>query len=126
MLHRAFNYALLFLSIAAVLASEEGRKHLIHFIQIQSERFGVDAEICLSALAVCQLNGKKSTGLSTGAQIGIAVAVIVVLVVLLQFVKLFFKVILGHAVALGVLYTSARYVPFMRRYFIQVLSRKAA
>ena len=113
-----------FLGFATVLATGGDAGHLMNFITIQSKRFGIDSIACVNALAECS-DGSKP-GMSTGAQVAIAVVVIAILLAVLKFVKFLIKVIIGHAVALGVLYTFARYVPFVRRYFIQVLSRKAA
>lgn len=113
----------LFLSFVCVLAAGDS-KALTNFISIQAKRFGIDAKDCLNALAVCHKDGKS--GMSTTTQVLIAVGVIVALIALMKFVQFVIKIIVGHAVALGLLYVLARYVPFMRKYFIEVLSRKAA
>jgi hypothetical protein len=112
-------------SFSPVFATTTGVNDLTNFISIQSKRFGIDSTVCINQLATCDVSSKGGR-VSTGGQVAIAVVILAVLIALLKFVKFVMRIVIGHALALGMLYTLGRYVPFMRRYFIQVLSNKIA
>ena len=115
------------LFVVAVFASADSAGVLMKFMQFQAKRFGITVdESCYDALKAAGGADATKEGMSKTSQIALAVTVLVVLLVLLKFVKFLIKIVVGHALAVALLYVLARYVPFMRRYFIKLLSSKAA